>query len=214
MFGTQSSRTYIKIGADGTIRQKVTADTEGAVRRDYELPDGTKGTAWELVYSWVEGYIANAYFTEGKYGTQLMLDIQGTDGNEATLSIGLNSRFAEPIMQALPNVDPEQIVKIQPYDYEKDGKRRTGVSIYQDGERIASYFQKWDDKAKKFEYLNGYPEPKDISGKDEWKLYFTQTRIWLRKFLESNTLAKFDKAPAAVASEPEDEPLDLNSIPF
>lgn len=220
MFGTKSSKTFIKIHSDGTIRQRCSENDPDAVRRDYELPTGGKGTVFEKVYSYVEGYIAGIEYQEGQFGTQIMVDIHGTNGDACTLTIGSESRFAEPFLEKLPNIDPKEIVRIQPFSYEKDGKNRCGVTVTQDDERIESAFKTYNAETKQFSYLLGYPAPEaaEKMNKDKWKLYFQQTRIWLRDYLEENVLKNFnhvmETATTGESAPADDDTINLDSIPF
>lgn len=190
----QTRRTFLNIlGSDGSIRQSVAENTPGAVRRDYELKDGTKGTKFEKVYARLWGPLQSIEIFEGDFGKNLLVTIDGY-----TLSMSVQQPFAEDFMKKLPNIDPAKEIELKPYSFEDEkGKLRRGVTITQDGVKIQNHYY---DPEKK-EVANGYPEVGDSTGfdSDDWKMYFMKAR----KFL----LAETEKHPLFKVFMPNDTPI-------
>jgi hypothetical protein len=172
--------TYVSILADGKLHVAAKEGDEGAVKREYETSDGVKGEKWEHQYADISGMITKVAFFEGKFGTSLNVSIKDENDTEYILSTGASSKFGEDIMKKLPNVDMKKPVKFAPYAFEdeKTGKKRQGVTVYQDDVKLTNFYYNATTKKN----VNGYPDfPKDISkllkeGKKvptaKWKLYF------------------------------------------
>jgi len=189
-------KPYLRIIQGGLVN-KVTEDTDGAMRRDWESPNGS-GTAWELRYSNWEGKIISIEFKEGKYGDECIIEF-----DDAFLTVKTDDRYFQDLASKLPNVDLSKSVKLHPYNMEvEDGKYKTGVSVQQGGEKIASHY--WDGKKK----TNGFPEVdealKEKKGKKYWPLYFGDVADFL---VEELGKLKFE-APVE-----EIEEMDLDDMP-
>ena len=185
------SMTYAKIIADGSIRINSAESNPEAVRRDYELRDGTKGTKWELVYDNLRGHINDVEFEDGQFGVQLKLHISDSEGANIILAVPTAGKYADDILKKLPNVDYSKDVNLVPYSFLDDkNKEQKGVSIYQDlgdvkPEKLTNYF--YDSANKKSK--DGYPDfPEDYKDfdKDDWKIHFIKCRKFLQKFTEDN----------------------------
>lgn len=176
---SDKSQKYATI-VDGSIRIQVSEGFEGAVRRDYETKAGLKGTKWELAYEALEGKIERVIIKDAEWGKMLEVTIDGV-----ILSMNTETNYAQDIMKKLPNVSVNDVVKFKPYAFENDnGKKIKGMTIYQNGGKINSYFHKLDGDKKVS--VNGYPEPEGDKSKydsDDWKIYFVR----VRKFLVNNT---------------------------
>ena len=177
---TSGGKTFATI-VGGKIRVKVEEGTEGAERREYKTPAGVEGVKHELVYDRLSGVIKNISISEKEWGKMIDISIDGVN-----LSLNVDTKYAQSIMERLPAIKIDQELQIVPYDFEPEGKKRTGVNIYQ-GEKINSYYR--DGKKA----LNGFPTP-DNNGegfdKDDWKIFFTQVKKFLvtetEKFIEKN----------------------------
>lgn len=179
---------FANVISDGSIRVKVDEGTPGAVRRDYELADGTKGTKFELKYSEIVGKIVNVEFYEGDYGKNIITTID--DGKDKiALSLSTAGNFGEDFMKKLPNIDFGKEVRIVPYSFTDDKKKiRKGITVYQEGNKITSFFSGKDN-----EPLHDFPQPEKTEGmdSDDWKIYFMQARKFLIKYLEENIIPDF-----------------------
>jgi hypothetical protein len=183
-------KTYANIISDGTIRVKTSESDLKAVRRDYELKDGTKGTKFERVYHELSGIIEAIQFYEGDYGKTIHLVVK--DGEEKIiLSVGMQTNYADDLMKKLPSLDLTKEVTLKPYSFtDKEKKLRKGISINQGGNKIKSFFHDAENKP-----LHGFPVPDKKyteMDSDDWKMYFIQTKKFLQKFIEDNLLLTFN----------------------
>lgn len=191
----ENNTTWASIlSSDGTIRVRSAEINPEAVRRDYELKDGTKGFKYELVYNNLRGHINDLGFKPGEYGNQLLITI-----DDVTLAISTESKFADDILKKLPNVDFSKDVNFVPYVFPDDkGKEKKGVSIYQDlgdvkAAKLTNFF--YDSTVKKAK--EGYPEfpseeDRKKMDKDDWKIYFIKCRKFLQKYIEENIIPKVE----------------------
>lgn len=189
---------YISIKADGHFHETVTQDIEGAVLREYELRDGTKGSKWELVYKKIEALITNIQFQEGDYGENLQITFKDEEENEVILSQGVGTSFGEDILKKLPSINFSEKVTFNPYAFDDDkGKLRQGVTVYQKSDKVLNYF--WDEVKKK--PTNNFPEPegdtKDYT-KDDWKIHFLKVRKFLVGYTKERIVPKFYKGEETV----------------
>lgn len=174
-----SEQKFISILSDGKFHLTVPEGTEGAVKREYETSDGTKGVKHELVYTEVSGLIADIKFYEGDYGKLLQITIDD-DGDVVVVSVNTSQNFGEDLLKKLPAIDRTVSVVLSPYSFtDEKGKQRKGVTVKQNDVKVENFYY---DKTKK-ENINGYPNPdfgkkKKISN-DDWKAYFLQARIFL-----------------------------------
>ncbi len=213
-----SSLYFTVLGSDGTLRTKAQEGEEGAVRREWETKDGTKGVKWERVFGKIEGMITNVGIFEGDYGTNLVITISDKNGMEAKLSLGLNTPFGEDVAKKLPNVDFEEPVSFAPYAFVDDrGKDKKGVTVMQGENKLQSFFNGYDVDAKKFTYANGYPEPKGDTSKynsDKWKVYFGECRIFLQEYVEKYILPRFEGVSRVVPVAGNTDGVDPSDIAF
>ena len=183
----KSSKPYVTI-IDGTLKQKVTKETEGAELREWELKDGTKGSKWELSYQSISGLICDLRLKEGEYGQTLEVDF-----GDAILSMNTESRYFGDFVKKLIKVDVDKEISVSPFDFVGDkGKPIKGVTIYNDGVKMLNYY--WD--ATEGKPCNNMPQPVGDTSKfdnDDWKVYF----IGVKKFLIEELKTVMDKVEEA-----------------
>jgi hypothetical protein len=207
---SQSDKLFITI-AEGALRQSVPEGTPDAVKRSWQA-GGKTGIKNELVYNAVVGEITDVTFYEGEHeGKKFQtLNIQlapETEGEPSpVISAGIDTKYAADLMKKLPNVDFTEEVRIRPYSYIPNGKEKptTGVELMQrEGvtgnftRKVESYFDSYDEKAKKFTSKNGFPTPEgDVSRyvSDDWKIYFLQVKRFLVDYTKENITARFQVA--------------------
>lgn len=192
---------YTVVG--GKIRRKVDEGTEGAKLREGVLKDGTSYSKWEMVHNGLSGIIKSVKFWDGKFGKSVVIYFDDEGDGEMVLTLGADNRnTGVPFMQVLPNLDLTKPVTFKPYDFEDDaGKRVSGLSIQQDGEKIKSYF--YDPVAKKS--IHGVPEPKkNKKGEVNWKVYYAERDEWLQEYMVENNLIEDSEMPGN-APEADDE---------
>jgi hypothetical protein len=142
----------------------------------------------ELVYEAVNGVLMEVRFREdSEYGNKWSL-VLNVNGSEMWVSMPESSRYASDLLRKLPNMHRGWDYDFKPFDFEKNGERRMGLSI-KDGytdEKIQSYYTSYTpstDKAEKgvLSCLHGYPEYTGESGdKEELKIYFMRVTKFLR----------------------------------
>lgn len=182
----ENNTTWASIISDGSIRVRSAEINPKAVKREYELKDGTKGVKWELVYDNLRGHINDISFRDGDYGTQLMILI-----DDITLAVSMNSKYADDILKKLPNVDFSKDVNFVPYSFVDDkNKEKKGVSIYQDlgdikPSKLNNFFYDTETKGSKNGYPD-FPENHKKMKKDDWKIYFITVRKFLQEYTETN----------------------------
>lgn len=215
---------YISIKADGLFHEKVTKDTDGAVYREYEVKDKegkvTKGEKWELLYKNIRGVtIKDIAFEDSDFGENILVTF--TDGeSDITLSENTSGNYGTDIMKKLPNLTFSENMVVQPYSFEDDsGKDRRGVTFWQNGDKVPSYF--WD--SEKEESAHGFPLPegdKSKFDKDDWKVFYIGVKKFLVNHTKENVIPKLamDRVESITrdAQYLEDAQEDINpeDIPF
>lgn len=201
----KDDKKYVNIlGSDGSLRITVSEGTEGAKRREYETSDGKTGVKYEHVFKSISGMVTDLSFYDGDYGKNILMDFDN-EGEILTLTVNTASNFGEDLMKKLPNIDFSQRVLIIPYAFEDEkGKTRKGLTINNQGDKVQNFF--YDAIEKK--NINNYPDPKPNKGdkpysKDDWKIYFIETRKFLTEYTEENILPKFADKEKLVESQQE-----------
>ena len=194
----KSNKPYISI-IEGNIAQKVDKDTEGAKYREFEPSDKTKGAKWELIFNSWTGTIQNITFKETTFGEMCNIEL-----DDAILSLNTASRYFSDLACKLFNGDIKQKFTFHPYDFEVDGKRKSGISLQQNGVKLKNYFY---DGTKN---LHDFPEvdkEKSIK-KTYWKIYFAEVAEFL---IEKIKKLKF--APKVNQGKVEEIEISMDDIP-
>src|SRR5579884_3285181 len=217
------NKYYTIVG--GTFRVQVPQDDPAAVRRDWDSADGkTRGTKYERIVNALFGMIENVQFFNGDYGQQLLISLDFNEQQEQPIiALNMASREAEDFLKKLPNIDLAKEVRLRPFDFkDKEGQQVRGMEILQPNEegefkvKITNFFR----DAEKKENINGYPDPEGDTkeySKDDWKIYFLQTRKFLVNYTKENICPKFaHKAYRDVEAPIEYPKDDINpdDIPF
>lgn len=165
-----NNKPYLKI-IGGQIVKPVGPHDDKARLRQYELPNGTKGEKWEVPYiSWT-GKIEKIEFKESEYGETCNIEF-----NDAYLQLNTAGRYFADFATKIKNADLAKEVTLHPYDFEiEGGKRKTGISVQQEGKKLTSYY--YDGKQN----LHGFPEvdKEKATKKTYWKIYFAQVAEFL-----------------------------------
>lgn len=171
-------------------REKVTADTPNAVKRETQ----SGKDSWALEYDFIEGLITFIYFKEDKeYGDSYEVTIQ--DGlDHYQISFKSDSRFWYDFAKKLPNIDLSEPVKITCYDFEDkvSGKRKAGVSILQNKEKVLSFYDKKD--GDKWVLLHGFPDGSavDWNNKKKSKIFLMEVEEFLHDEFDKRIAPQFD----------------------
>ena len=170
-----ASGVYVGI-IDGSFRKVVSEETEGAVKRTYEVTDERtkevfKKTKYELVYGSVDGIIKGIEFKDSKYGTSLILTV-----DDINISMKTSKKYFDDFAKKIPNIDFSENISLTPFDFVgNNGKNVRGITILQNGEKLKNYY--YDGEKN----LNGFPEyPKDapikgdksLKAKNFWTIHF------------------------------------------
>ena len=211
----QSSGTYLGI-IGGKFRQSVPQGTPGAILRTWETKDGKKGEKWEKEYESLTGKITGINFYDGEFGKNITVFFK--DGDEDYgLTLGVATPYAEDLMKKIPAVIFDKTLTVSPYDFTDDkGKRRRGITIYQDGKKIQDFFT--DENRKK---INGAPSPEgdtDTYDSEDWKMYYTKLRKFNINYITEKIVPKFGKVEKSAADKAWEalpgEDIDPDNIPF
>lgn len=197
---------FYNVLADAKFHFVVDEGTEGAVRREYTIKgkDGDAdsiGVKHELLYSALSGKITKVAFHEGDFGKNLLITLK--DGDETfVVSLGTASNFGEDMLKKLLNINMDEPVRLVPYSLKdaKTGKDKRGITVYQgqdaegkfltgDENKVQSHFHQWDEVTKTSTPLHGFPKvpvakKRKVLSKDEWKIWFTQCRLFMIDFIE------------------------------
>lgn len=196
----------------GKIKQPSEEGTPGAERRDWETQDGKSGTKWEISHDSIEGNIVGLDYKDGDYGTSLIVKLQ--DGNDLfSLQFSVGNRYYDDFAKKIKSLDLTKRVKLAPYDFEAENngkmKKIVGIAVYQDGEKITSYY--YDGKKN----INKMPKvdekEKEELGKDYWKIYFVKVGVFLRKEIEG---IKVPEMQPITTPEIESAPEEDDDLPF
>lgn len=177
-----TNKIYLNI-VNGTIARKVDETTENAKRREYEKPDGSKGVKWEHYYKNVSGKITGLTFKDTPFGEQFIISLKDVDENY-DLQFGVDTKYFTDFGKKISNIDLGLDVNLSPFDFEADGKRRTGISIKQGETKLTNYF--WDAENKVS--LHNFPQPEDYGNNydsDDWKMYFIKVKKFLKNHIEN-----------------------------
>ena len=186
MFG--SRKPYLSI-IQGVLRQKVAEGTPNAEKREYELANGVKGSKWELSFKSWNGKVAALRLKDGEYGESLEVEFE-----DAVLTMSTEDRYFSDFAKKIMGADINKEISVSPYDFEVNGERKRGLSVYQgkgeDGKKIKLQSFYWNDVDKK--PCNGMPQPSGDTKKfkkDDWKVFF----ISVKKFLITEVLKLNEK---------------------
>lgn len=213
MFTKEERKRYISILADGKFHESVSMGTEDSIIREYETSDGKKGSKNELVYSRITATIVNISFLEGDYGEILHLGIKGEEG-EAIITVNTTSRFGSDIMKRLPNINLNESVEFAPWSMDAEGRKRTGIVLKQNGEKVESFFEAQTGDGK-WIVKNGFPKANQDSTKSQWKLYFLQVTEFLANYIKENICPKINNVAQSKEVKEIETIEDIrDSIPF
>lgn len=206
---SDNTKPYISI-VGGNIVQKVDKSTPGARLREYELANGQKGEKWELVYMSWTGKVHNISFKDTEYGTVCNIDL-----GDALLTLNTSGRYFTDLACKLLSADITQELVFHPYDMEVEGgKKKQGVSLQQNGEKLKNFF--WDGKQTTGDFPVVDEEKKAKLKKNYWKTYFAEVEAFLIEKLE-NLIDLSVQTSSSHEVDPDiltEDNAPLNDLPF
>lgn len=182
-----SNRIFLHI-TYGKLRFKTNENDSQAVSRE-----NSKGnTVWERVFDFVSGKVTSIFYKEDeKYGNSFEVTLK--DGEEKyQISFSEGDNYCNDFFSKLPNVDLNREIKIAPYDFldKSKNKQRRGITLWQDDVKINNFFVYRE--GQEFKYNQGFPKPEGTeTDSDDWKIYFTKVKKFLRKYVNENIIPKF-----------------------
>ena len=231
-----SNKSFFKI-VEGSFRRSVPAGTPDAIERAWTA-GGKTGTAIEVEYKHLFGFVRNVEFYEGegdngKYtNLNLVLDEDEETGRIPVISVGVDTKYARDIMHKLPNIDLEKDVRIRPFSFVPEGEDKavTGVEIMQRDsidkftKKVESFFFK--KEGEKSVEVNGFPKrekPYDEQSKAEREISKILRNEFLANYTRENIIPKFNvslRPPQSLEEQMErqgnypTEEIDPSEIPF
>lgn len=191
----------------GKLRLKSDKGTPGAVLREFTNPQtGEKGEVWEVVYPGWSGIVRDVTFYEGDGFESLNVVF-----DDITLSMNSDSRYASDFLKKYASADRHSEITVTPYDFvTEDGKKKTGLTIVQDEEKLPDHFSFKDEKG--WQQRDGYPAY-DGTTKEDWKIYLLQVKKFLKNWYALNpvnTIGDVSSAPA----DNDDVSIQLDKVPY
>ena len=184
---TGSTKPYLSI-VDGSLRQVVDKDTEGAKKREWGLPNGDSGVKWELIYSEWESTLREIKIETKDYGEGRKVSMALFVFDDVHVQMPTDSRYFSDFACKLLACDLSKPIIIHPYDFEVDGKRKKGVSVVQGEDKIGNFF--WKDGVLSPEFPQVDEDKKERP--NYWKTYFSEVEWFLVEKLQN---LKFPEKP-------------------
>lgn len=141
-------------------------------------------------------------------------NIKIKDGEDIyILSVSEQSNNAITLLSALLNADLSQPVKIRPYSITNGDTKTTGVTLYQNDQKLKNFFfesvevnGRWKKK-----YYNDFPAmPDDLLEEEEYKYHKAKQVKFLRNYIITNLIPKFNNDVAESIDNVDD---NFDSIP-
>lgn len=154
-----TNTTYLSVADGNLVRQH-----KQATERTTERITKTGKLVFEEKFKDLTAKLVNLNTRENDYGKQWQLTF--ADGSDTYIvSLPYSSRYASSFLKALPNVNIGKEVRLMPWamkDKLDATKTITGITLYQDGNKIAPAYTK--------EEPNGLPQMVKIKvkGKEQW----------------------------------------------
>jgi hypothetical protein len=151
--------TYLSVADGNLVRQH-----KQATERTTERLTKTGKLVFEERFKDLTAKLDGIATRENDYGKQWQIKFQD-QGDFYIVSLPYSSRYASSFLKVLPNIDLSKEIRFMPWamkDKNDPTKTITGITMYQDGEKLASYYTKEDPK--------GLPQMVKIKvkGKEQW----------------------------------------------
>lgn len=135
----------------GKVAERVQGPGEGVVARTITKGEKAGTIVHERMDGYVEGVIKGWAYQSRQVAGREMRTLQITlddVGERYVLQLPRSYKVWRHFILALPNVKAGDPVRFEPYDYvsKKDGKRKTGMGLSQNGEGVKWAFGRGDGK--------------------------------------------------------------------
>ena len=150
---------------------------------------------WEVLYKDVSGMITKIGLRENEFEGKRIESYNITiedNGETFIISVGsTEDSNTRDLLPKLANVDFSLPVTIAPYSFNKDGKKVSGINVYQADQKV---FSKWSKKeGDKYVTLDGFPKlEKGMTG-SKFKMYALQVDEYIKDYYTKNVIPLFDK---------------------
>jgi hypothetical protein len=151
--------TYLSVADGNLVRQHKQANAQTTERLTK-----TGKLVFEERFKDLTAKLDGIATRENDYGKQWQIKFQD-QGDFYIVSLPYSSRYASSFLKVLPNIDLSKEIRFMPWamkDKNDPTKTITGITMYQDGEKLAPYYTKEDPK--------GLPQMVKIKvkGKEQW----------------------------------------------
>lgn len=213
----QHTRYFNPLG--GVFVERVAEGTEGAVKRTTSPKTGQPKEVWEIHFEDVGGRLTSIEVEETDFGKKYKLGFNYV-GEFHSVSIPVESRYGDSLMNKIGSVDLSKDFMLKCYSFTPKGeaKKREGINIFQNDQKLPYYFTQEDPKGK--------PAPEENMDADDWKIYNIKARKFYAAFIKDLDAKLKQSKPAEFAKdvkapqindkqEPEPEPDDQSDdLPF
>ncbi len=203
-FETRKTNTSFWTIMMGSLVKKVTGDTPGSKERTNKNGD----TIFEVFEEAFTGTLKNIKVEEKKFGEVFEMTF-GDGGSDVQVSFNVYSQYGRDFMLKLPELDLNKEFTLRPYDFEPEGKRRVGISIIQDGDKVDKYWSK-EKPGKKPDWVETEGKGKD-KGKTIWN---NDDEMEYLKEAAMKKFGKFTPEVTTEATNDAEEVAEEDDLPF
>jgi len=208
---SSSSSTPLFYILNGQFAEKVPEGTPNAVSRvnkNNETVHEVYRKAWRgIVKDW---QIRESEFQGKKFKSLLVMF------DDATIS--LSGKMMSEFIKKFAGAKQDEEITVSPYPefVGKDGiTKKAGLTIYQNDQRLYSFFSEYDQEKKTYVSKNGFPDTgkqwNDMSEK-ECAIYFLDVEEFLDKWVDEHPINNIGAKPAP--KEGEIPTIQISEIPF
>lgn len=201
-----SGTPFLSIVA-GKFVKRVEPGTPGSKERVNKLG----ATVSEVHYDAWKGIVKDWSIVDGEYGKSIHVNF-----DDVTLSLG--GKMMSEFIKKFSGAKADQEIVVAPYDFmTDDAKRKTGLNMIQNGEKLWDFFSDYDKDTKTFSFKNGYPAPPT-----EWekmtdaqkKIYYITTEEFLENYVTSHPINNIGAGSENAPQEPRVDPTNPDDVPW
>lgn len=196
---TSSNTTYLTI-IDGTLRRKTDSPGEGVLTRTNKQGKEVH----EIPYDFVSGEVVSVKIEETDFGDQIRIVLR--DDTLYSVSLSVESRYGKDFLMKFPNLTLGKL-KISPYDFMDNDKRFSGLTLWQNDEKLKRRFTR--------DHPNGLPEmvEKAKGNKTVWD-DTDQVNFLYQEFEKHATTINRTEVGVVDSKEAPEEEVVTDDLPF